>query len=96
MRLNQVGKEQATAKEAAHLAQTQQAGELVKKSEEQARTVNETKNLEYGPEAVNDEEEHPRGKSEPQDARNRRKDTEEEELDVFRDPDLGSNIDISG
>ena len=95
MRLGQVGKEQAAMREASHVAQAAQGSEIAKRSEELARTVNETKELEDGPDAVKDEEQ----KSDTQTA-GEKDDThdkeEKEKKDVFSDPALGSKIDLSG
>ena len=96
MRMNQVGKEQAVEREAAHLAQTAQGSDLVRRSEEQGRTVNETRDLEEGPGTVKEDEE--KNKNQPGEEETERKASTEgsKEEDIFKDPDLGNNIDISG
>lgn len=94
MRLNQIGKEQAILREAAHLAQAQTAGELVRESETQAHSVNQTRELEEGLEGVNEEEQGGEQRHAPEHERGRKKPGTERE--IFRDPDLGSNIDIVG
>ena len=99
MRLGQVGKEQAVAKEAAHLAQTAQGSELEKESEKRARTVNETRELEDGPEAVKEKEQKQEQKGEllSEDGEEANKQTEiKKKKKFFKDPDLGNKIDISG
>ena len=95
MRLGQVGKEQAAMREASLAAQAAQGSEIVKHSEELARTVNETKELEDGPDAVKEDEQ----KSEKQSggSKDETHDKEEnEKKDVFSDPALGNKIDLSG
>ena len=95
MRLNQVGKEQAVQKEAAHLAQTQAASELVRESETHAHSVNETPDLEDGLEAV-DEDEQKRKEREAEEQERNEEAGEKKKREIFRDPDLGSKIDIVG
>lgn len=94
MRLSQVGKEQAMQREAAHVAQTVVASELVEESDEQAHTVTETRDLEDGPHSVKDEEQ--RGAGQETEEERRREEERKKKREVFRDPDLGSNIDIVG
>lgn len=98
MRMSQIGKEQALAKEAAHLAQEAQGSELARRAEEQAHTVNETRDLEQGPDSVKEDEENATGKpsEEEERRRKRRKSDGAEDEDLFKDPDLGNNVDISG
>ena len=96
MRMSQIGKEQAVEREAAHLAQAAQGSDLVRRSEEQARTVNETRELEEGPGAVKEDEEKNKGQTAEGDERESLGDRDGEEPDIFKDPDLGNNIDISG
>ncbi len=94
MRLSQIGKEQAVQKDAAHLAQTLQGSNLVRESEEHTRTVNQTRELEDGPEAIKDEQQQNRERREEN--RERKETESEEEREIFHDPDLGSKIDITG
>ncbi|MAG13892.1 MAG: hypothetical protein CMN78_04790 [Spirochaetales bacterium] len=109
MRLNQVGKEQAAQREAAHVAQTQQGSEIARRAEEQAHTVNETRDLEYGPEAVEDEEQKSKRESKRGGERGGQREGQGEESkeqpaeqshgtkkEIFKDPDLGTKIDIIG
>ena len=95
MRLSQIGKEQSLQRESAHLAQATQGKEIVREAEEQSKTVNESRDVEDGPEAIKDDQQQPREQSSGE-----RKDTrsgeDEEEQNVFRDPDLGNSVDISG
>lgn len=95
MRLSQVGKEQAAMREAAHVAQEVQGSEIAKRSEELARTVSETRELEEGPDAVKDDEKkgsHGSGGEKGETSEGK----EQEKKNVFHDPDLGNKIDLSG
>lgn len=92
---NQVGKEQAVQKDATPLAQSAQGSQLVQKTEQRDNAVNETQHQEEGPEQVKARtrrgpggrrEKGERGKKEPA----------PRARDVFRDPDLGRNVDVSG
>ncbi len=94
MRLAQVGKEQAAMREAAHVAQSVQGSEIARQSEEAARTVSETRELEDGLEAVKDEEQGS-GNSRREQEEARKKE-EREKRDVFSDPALGNKIDLNG
>lgn len=95
MRLGQVGKEQAAMREAAHLAQAAQGTEIARQSEEAARTVNETKELEEGPDAVKEEEQNSGRNAEGENEETAKKE-ETEKRDVFSDPALGNKVDLSG
>jgi hypothetical protein len=98
MRLSQVGKEQAAMREAAHVAQTVQGSEIAKRSEEQAKTVNETRELEEGPDAIKEEEQRSgRGREESEENRERKQaQKDKKKKHVFQDPQLGTKIDLSG
>ena len=95
MRLGQVGKEQAAMREAAHIAQAAQGTEIARQSEEAARTVIETKELEDGPEGVQDEEQSAGNNNEGEKEESRQKE-ELEKKDVFSDPAVGNKIDLNG
>jgi hypothetical protein len=96
MRLNQVGKEQAAQKEAAHVAQETKGSEIAKRSQDQTHSVNQTKDLEEGPNAVKDEEQK---KEEPESGTEDQPDQDDKKTAkkrVYQDPALGTKIDISG
>lgn len=94
MRLNQVGKEQAVQKESANLAQSQAASEFVRESDAHAHSVNETPDVEEGLEAVNEDNQNQNERENEEQERDSQEATKKRE--IFRDPDLGSNIDIVG
>ena len=93
---NQVAKEQAVQKDAAPLAQSAQGSQLVQKTEQRDNAVNETPTQEEGPEKVKSrtrsEPWQPQGKGQGA-ARNSRL---RPARDVFRDPALGRNVDVTG
>ena len=95
MRLSQIGKEQSLQRESAHLAQTTQGKEMVREAEEQSKTVNESRDVEDGPEAIKDEQQQNREQSSGE-RNDRHTSSDDEDQNVFRDPDLGNSVDISG
>jgi len=92
-RLGNVGKSQSAESQAAAQQQAVAGSELARRSAEQESSVSETSTLEEGPEKANEE-----GKGSSQQHGTGRKKNEEgdEDIDVFTDPDLGKNIDLSG
>ncbi len=93
--LNQVGKEQSTQKDSVLHAQAAQGSQIVKQTGQRDTRVNETQSQEQGAEQVRQ-----KGRREGQ---RKRKSPErekgkppEEKKDVFRDPALGSHIDVTG
>lgn len=95
-RLHQISEDQAGLRDQAAQAQAVAGQESVKKAAQQASTVNLPEEMQEGPPTVDDKE----GEGEPQSNRRRKKKPENAEEtpgpEVFRDPDLGRNIDISG
>ena len=100
MRLSQVGKEQAAMREATHVAQTVQGSEIAKRSEEQTKTVNVSRDIEEGPDAIKEEEQRGgrRGTQggEEKSTDEGRPEKDEKKRNVFQDPQLGTKIDLSG
>jgi hypothetical protein len=96
MRLNQVGKEQAAQKEAAHVAQEAQGSEIAKRSQDQSHSVNETKDLEEGLEGVKDGEQGGEETEEGSEEQSQKDEADKAKRKVFQDPALGTKIDISG
>jgi hypothetical protein len=94
VRLGEVGKEQNAQRAAAAQSQAVAGSEIAQRSEEEARTVTETHTLEEGPENVGDEEEG-QGKENEGEGRRRGEEYSPED-DIFRDPDLGQNVDVTG
>lgn len=95
-RINQVGKEVAEQRGSTEAAQAVEGRELVQKTDQKDHSVNETKDLEEGPAQVREDEEQP-GSGGRKGKRNKESAQEDEaDPEVFRDPDLGKNVDISG
>lgn len=92
-RLNQIGREQAVQRDAQVQAQAVAGSEIAERSEEGDHRVAELNTEQDGPETVNEDSEGGQGGG--QQGR-REKGEEEEKESVFRDPDLGQNVDISG
>ncbi len=92
-RLNEIGRDQSTHREAQVQAQMVAASEIAEQSEALEHRVTQARTDEEGPEQVNDESGGEKGGPGERDAR---EDDERAEEQVFRDPDLGRNIDITG
>ncbi len=94
VRLQQVGQDQAAIKDAAAQAQSVAGQEIAQKSTQQITRVSETPELQNELESVKDNEER---EKEREEAKKRKKeDSSRDDSELFRDPDLGQNIDISG
>ena len=92
-RLNQVGREQAILRDAQVQAQAVAGSEIAEQSEEQDHRVSQLAEAEEGPQIVDAESQG--GQRENQQEHSR--DGEEKRAnDVFRDPDLGQHVDLSG
>jgi hypothetical protein len=92
--MNQVGKEQSIQKEGTAITQSLQGMELVKTTEQQDNSVNQSKELGQGLEKLNNDE---KKKQEEQEREKKEKEKKEmQKKSVFADPDLGTHIDILG
>jgi uncharacterized membrane protein YdbT with pleckstrin-like domain len=90
--MNDVGKAQAERQEASHLQQSAQGNQLVKKTDEQDHSVNANPELDEQEGVKNESESGARKrKGEKRDG-----ETQEKKTIVYRDPDLGANIDLQG
>ena len=94
MRLGQVGKEEAAQRQAAVQSQIVTGSEIARRSEAEQRQVTETHTLEEGPDQVDDEESSAQGREGEQQEAGEGASSEKD--GVFRDPDLGQNVDITG
>lgn len=97
MRLNQVGKEQATQQHAAVAGQDAAADRITEESLRDERAVNQAQEVSDGPEQVSDDQKKEGDRRSPR--RDRSGDEEDDESrprPVFRDPDLGKRVDLSG
>jgi hypothetical protein len=94
--LNHVGKDQAVQKEAAVLQQQAKGTELVKETRHRDESVNETEEMEDETGKIDDEKQEgsrsgPGGKHSKEQEK-----AEEKTRNVYEDPDIGKNIDITG
>lgn len=96
VRLSQVGREQAAMKQSVDQAQDVAGREIAQHSRDVEEIVQEAEEVSDGPEKVDEEGQE----SERQAGHRKRKSADEAEDepddDVFRDPDLGQNIDLTG
>ncbi|MBE3065447.1 MAG: hypothetical protein IMZ69_10580 [Spirochaetes bacterium] len=92
--LTHVGKEQAAQKDAAPHAQSLQGAQLVQKAEQRDSAVNETRPQEQGPERAKQRSrrEGRRREKPPEERPPSRPRTPE----IFNDPALGRNVDLTG
>ncbi len=95
--LNQVAKDQTAQKDSVPHAQAAQGQQIVKQMEQRDTRVNEPQRQEEeGAEAVRRKgRREGQGKRQPRE-RERKKAAPEQKKDVFRDPALGSHIDVTG
>jgi hypothetical protein len=92
--LEHIGKTEAAQRQVAPEAQALQGMEMVKRNEQRDSSVNETKDSGQGPEAVKeDERRNRRRKAALKRDESKRNESKKE---VFKDPDLGHHIDITG
>jgi hypothetical protein len=95
--LHLVGKEQAAQKDAAVLQQTVQGQELAKETQHRDESVNRTQELEEETGKIDAEEK--RNASSEHEYRKRQeqeRDEEKKKRQVYQDPAIGKNIDITG
>ncbi|MBN1799297.1 MAG: hypothetical protein JW822_12020 [Spirochaetales bacterium] len=92
--MNQVGKEQAIQKEGHAINQSLQGMELVKHTEQEDNSVNQSKDVGEGLEKIKNEEN--KKKEEREREKNEKKEQSQKKNKYFADPDLGKHIDIMG
>jgi hypothetical protein len=93
---NQVGKEQAAQKEATPQAQSLQGSQMVQKTEQRDNAVNETQQQGEGPEQVKTHSRREAGGRKERERKGKKPAKPAPRADVFRDPELGRNIDVTG
>ncbi len=88
-----VGKDQAIQKDAIQLAQIAQGNQLVQKTEQQSHSVNESKETDE----VQQVKDRTGGGKKSRSGQGRKgKSRKGEPKEVFSDPQIGKNVDISG
>jgi MOSC domain-containing protein YiiM len=98
--LDKVGKNQAMQREGQQIQESIQQMQIQKKNEQNIQSVNQAQDLGEEAGTIKDEKRHG-GRENESGARERRQEDEEfpaaeERRELFRDPALGRNIDISG
>jgi hypothetical protein len=93
VRLSQVGREQSAIRDAVAQNQLVTGNEIAQKSQETESAVTQSSEIPEGPEVV---DEDGSGGQHPESERRRRESGEHEDEDVFHDPDLGQNVDLTG
>jgi len=93
LRMLDVGKEQAVLKDAAQAAQIAQGNQLVQKTEQQSHSVNDSKETD---EVQRIKERTGGGKKSRSGSGRKGKAREGEPKEVFSDPQIGKNVDITG
>jgi hypothetical protein len=94
---HQVGKEQSVQKDMVPNAQAAQGSLLARETETRDKKVNETQKQEDGTEKIRQKSrrEGRKGRNPPESEEEKKK-SAKDRRDVFRDPELGSHVDISG
>jgi len=101
VRLSQIGKEQAARKESQVLQQEARGNELARQAKLNDESVNQTNELKDESGKVREKKEGSTGSpghehSETEEQRREGRGEEKKKRNVFEDPALGKNIDISG
>ena len=96
VQMSNVGREQAVEREVPPQLQAAQASEIVRETNLQDRSVNETRDAGEGAEKVKEDEQRRREQQGRGGSRERRKPEPKQEGEVFRDPALGTHIDLVG
>ena len=94
LRLNQIGQEQSAERNALLQGQAVAGSEIARRSELEKSFVRETHDVEDGPAQLHDDDEKAADENRSEAKRDDNKPDEEPE--VFRDPDLGRNVDVTG
>lgn len=98
--MDKVAKQKSAEKEGLALQQELQGAANLKKLEEKVRSVSETKDPEGGAERIKDKsatkQEYPRREGKKEGQGQQTPDDETSSVEIVRDPNLGSNIDVSG
>lgn len=94
LRMQQIGQEQSAERNAQLQGQAVAGSEIARRSELERSVVRETHDLEGGPDQVHEDD---KGQTDQKhEGRNRETSDDDGETDIFRDPDLGRNVDVSG
>ena len=94
--MNQVGKEQAAREAVSPQFQLSQGAEIVKRTEEDDNSVNQTRDTGDGLEKVKDQKEREGKRRASGREKKEKESTREKEKKYFEDPDLGHHVNIVG
>ena len=94
--INQVGKEQAVLKEGLAAQQAAHAKELIKETMHQDESVNKSAKADEENQKIHDEDKSGNQGEKGAGKQKEKASEEKKKINVFTDPDLGKNIDISG
>ncbi|MDR2069188.1 MAG: hypothetical protein LBP71_04900 [Spirochaetaceae bacterium] len=97
--LDKVGKNQAAQKEGLQIQQALQGDQIQRKTDQRIQSVNEYQDTGEGAETIRDRAPRKNAGEEKQGREGKDENPEDEQPGeplVFRDPDLGRNIDVSG
>lgn len=99
-KMGQVGKEQAAQKDLASQQQALGNSEIVKQTDRKSHSVNQTEKLSDGPKKTEKDSQKKRDKgergAEVKEAGEADSSDSNHEKEIFKDPDLGHHIDITG
>lgn len=93
--LSNVSREQAALRDGLIQNQAVVGSQIVRKGEQDQHTVTESDEVADGPEGLHDDDESQK-KGEEQDKRHRQGSDQDRKREVFREPHLGKNVDLSG
>lgn len=95
LRLSQVGREQQAIQQSISQSQDVAGEEIAKHSHDVGEMVTRAEDVSDGPEAVDDEHGNPREREKGHGRSGDDADPDDAE-EIFRDPDLGQHIDLTG
>ncbi|MBN1834539.1 MAG: hypothetical protein JW820_01750 [Spirochaetales bacterium] len=95
--MSQVGRETAVHREVSTQYQFLQGTEIVRKTEQDDRTVRQSRELGEGPEKVKEQRQRQgRGQAKPKGEDQASESQDDQEKGLFDDPDLGHHVDLVG
>ena len=94
--INQVGKDQAVLKEGLSNQQAAHAKELIKETIHQDESVNKSGKTDEENQKIHDEDRTGNQGEKGEEKQKEKEFEQKKKMNVFTDPDLGKNIDISG
>ena len=94
--INQVGKDQAVLKEGLAAQQEAHAKELIKETIHQDESINKSTKTDEENQKINDEDKTGNQNKKGAGKQKEKAPEEKKKINIFTDPDLGKNIDISG